>query len=890
MSPITELTELFKQNYVYELFYTHVSLIQPKGKYNFNRSTLEQFWRLYSSALLEAPLGVAEVSQTYMPVLADIDLKFTSMEYKSQFYEDAFPTYMIGVFQSVLKTLVADYKPEYGMCVLLEKKAYAVERGDELFYKNGFHIHFPYCFLNKVEQEVHLASRVKQYLLEEYKANPEFFPADPASIVDTAVYRNPWLLYGSQKREELDTYTISLIVDDQGNELTMEQAFLNYPLFDENEDRIQLKPETLEYYLPRILSILPHGREVQSMKTDLPIVLRALKRAPIQQQSERTEADIASQLDVAKSMLEMMSVERADDRNDWMTVGWALYNISEGDERGLDLWLSFSKKSPKFNEAQCIYEWNYMEKRDITLGTLRFFAMTDSPEQYEQYIFECNQKKVNCALCVTHYDIGMMLYTQYGDRYAFTGSCWYMFTDHHWESILDGIELRKKISTEIVEFYETIKQNMFMEQAKNSRDKVKTDAILDQIKFVEKIIANLKTTTFKNNVMKECQEIFYDAQFEKKLNSNAYVIGFKNGVYDLKSNAFRDGRPDDYISLQMAIPYVAYTETDDLVMDVHNFLEKVFPDRSVRKYFLDIMSELFVGYNHRKHVYFWTGSGDNGKSITQMFFERMFGRLSIKTPTSLITSKRPGSGNAHAELARAGQGVRAMFMEEPDPDEEIHTGLFKQLSGNDSFWARDLYEKGKDAVEIKPMFKMFVICNKLPKIKKGGDTATWNRIRVIPFESTFTKTPPATFEQQLREKHFPVDPNFSQKIPFLVEAFAWVLIQHRLKPRLGEDPPKVVAATNRYKMTNDYFHQFFVAMLVEDPDASIKSNELYIRYKDWISEHLPGSRAPASFEFEEYFTSKWGPLDESGRWFGWTYKRPVGGEGQFENPLLNDLL
>ena len=53
-------------------------------------------------------------------------------------------------------------------------------------------------------------------------------------------------------------------------------------------------------------------------------------------------------------------------------------------------------------------------------------------------------------------------------------------------------------------------------------------------------------------------------------------------------------------------------------------------------------------------------------------------------------------------------------------------------------------------------FKLACICNDKPKLP-NNDQAAWNRIRVFPFESTFTSNAPNTFEEQLRQKKFPKD-------------------------------------------------------------------------------------------------------------------------------------
>ncbi len=398
----------------------------------------------------------------------------------------------------------------------------------------------------------------------------------------------------------------------------------------------------------------------------------------------------------------------------------------------------------------------------------------------------------------------------------------------------------------------------------------------EKIKQLTKIIKELKNASFKDNVMKEAREVFYDKRFRDKLDNNPYLIAFKNGVFDLKEDVFRNGRPEDFISKSMPINYALFSETDEKVIDVHNFLEKVFPDTSVRAFFLDTSSEIFVGGNQRKIFQMWTGEGDNGKSVTQMFFENMLGNsLSIKIPTTLVCSKKPLSGSAWPELARAGGGVRAAWIEEIDESEEIYSGIVKHLTGNDSFVARDLFEKGKDMKEIKPMFKLFFICNKPVNFVGGGDTALWNRARVIPFESTFCRPSnpaPDSFEEQLRQKRFPMDSEFAAKIPGLVEAFAWVLLQHRRKPKLTVEPEKVRSATKAYRQRNDIYRQFIEERIKETPDASISLSDLYAQFKDWLKESIPGHKTPKKDDVKQYFIKSWGEMESGMKWKGYRIK------------------
>ena len=252
------------------------------------------------------------------------------------------------------------------------------------------------------------------------------------------------------------------------------------------------------------------------------------------------------------------------------------------------------------------------------------------------------------------------------------------------------------------------------------------------------MIVQLKTVTFYNGVMTACNIKFRNKHFIKNLANNPYLIGFQNGVYDLRENIFRKGEPSDYMYYQMPFHYKEFNNCDLEVYEINVFMEKMFPDKSLREYFMDISSEIFVGGNHNKKAFFWCGEGNNGKTIMQQLFQYMLGPYAITLGSELLTGKKGKSSDATPDLVRFKYGVRWLVMNEPSPDEVLNIGLLKQLSGNDTIYTRGLYKEGED---IQPMFKMAVISNK-PPIIPYNDQATWNRIRVIPFESTFCMDAP----------------------------------------------------------------------------------------------------------------------------------------------------
>jgi len=516
-----------------------------------------------------------------------------------------------------------------------------------------------------------------------------------------------------------------------------------------------------------------------------------------------------------------------------------------------------------------------MVKRNITLGTLRHLAKIDNPQEYKLFVLTRSDKYITESLEGGHNDIAKALYEEFGDEFrcaSVANRIWFQFIDHKWEQIENGIFLRKKISEDIVKRFAKAGIKLLQDSISANKDDQKQ--IHSKLKQINKMICNLKSATYKNNVMKECEEVFYDKKFLKMLDTNPYLFGFNNGVYDLKLNKFRRGIPDDYISRSAPIDYIDYNESDEKVSRVHSFLEKIFPDKSLREYFMNTSSDIFVGGNQEKIALFWTGEGDNGKSVTQLFFEKMLGNLAVKPSTTLITGKKPSSGSANPELARAGNGVRWMVLEEPGEDEHINIGTLKHLTGNDSYLARDLFQKGKETPEIHPMFKLVFICNNLPKLKYS-DKATWNRIRVIPFESTFCKPEissiPETIEEQFRQKRFPMDKKFHEQIPELLSAFAWVLLEHRKNITVRIEPEKVRQASEKYKRQNDVYSQFLEENIVEDNNVKniLSLADIYSSFKLWYRESIPNQSIPIRSDLENYLIKVWGNPERGKKWHGY---------------------
>lgn len=875
--------------------HTHTS-IKPPEKYLIEGPYIERFWQRYQDQCHDTRLCITEKPGDVMPVLCDVDIKLDVPTVEDgpdvpRLYTEEMVLSLIQVYRTVLFEIVQDLKEDDFICCVLEKNPYFVLKNDKVAKKNGFHLHFPKIFLQRCVQEQELIPRIIQEVKKLNISKTFVFE----KCIDTSYCKGGgWLLYGSSKSSDptepmYEPYELSFVIDYMMEKVNYKKALYTCNIYDSSQEKINFSLEEVDYYLPRIFSVSDFNRNeyIYELKEDLvPIQTSSLSRKQLQNNNRNFNNNMRQEacenLELVELLVDLLAPWRAEDRNEWIQVGWVLYNITDGTEGGKALWDKFSRTcSSKYDRQGVDYEWQRMKKTDVTLGSLKYMARTDNEKEYLQVISQFMDPYIEKTLELkgSHNDLAKALFQKYESVYVCASiqrKKWFEFHHHCWRELDEGINLRKKISEELVEKLLETKERVDRDykHANQIEDSTKAKMLKDRIKVILDLIQKLKSAQYKNNVMKEAEEVFYNEKFIDKLDANPYLIAFQNGVYDLKNHQFRDGQPQDYLSAKLPIHFrQEYTADHPDVRIVQDFFMKMFPDTGVRDFFLRMSSEVFVGGNHRKFFQIWTGDGDNGKSIMQGLFEKMLGPYAIKLPTSLITGKRTQSSQACPELARAGNGARLAMLQEPEQTDIINTGILKELSGNDTMFVRGLYKEGR---EMTPMFKLVLICNEPPKIP-NNDKATWNRVRVIPFESTFTDDAPESFEEQLRQKRFPKDKDFADRIPKMTEPFAWLLL-HTLKYhgiKSLKEPEKVHLATQSYKKKNDNYKQFMEEFILENPQGRVDLRILFATFKDWFKESMASMMGmPTKSEVKEYFSKVWGDPVDKIYWVGYEIRNP----------------
>ena len=856
---------------------THTALGEPKlniypGKYNIKDDDKESFLKLYTKWIFQwgESLHLTEAHDNdKSPVLIDLDFRYENDDSEERKYSNKDILFFINEYFSVLDkylNIPEDKKETF----ILEKSKPVVDSKNKEIMKDGVHIIMPYIVSNY--NVLHL---VRHEIINNSEVSDRFeslgFKNPIEDIVDKAVIqRNNWFMYGSTKPGK-EAYLVSSIIYCIDGEYKITKG----------------KKEYTNEQLVKILGI-NNNLDINNAQLNLPedeILSKYEKFFGTQKKKTvvKSEEDIkqtTESLDLIKQVVSILSPRRADSYEEWIKLGWCLHNIHNIDNSLLDAWVEFSMKSNKFVFGECEKRWEEMkDEGGLGIGTLYRWAKLDNLNEFNRIMSDDVENLIKASLSKCHYDIAKVIHKLYKHEFkCVSNKKWYQFKNHKWNFIGDGTEIKRKISEDIVAKFCAYagKCNQIIQQL---TDETQQETYIKRGKTAFEISSKLKDVPFKKNILECCSELFHQRDFADTLDSNVDLIGFKNGVYDLKAREFREGYPDDNIFFSTGINYKTFEENDPLIKQVKEFVSQVLVDRSplpldgpgetknpdrVRTYVLKVMASMLSGKTGEEKFHIWTGCGGNGKSKIIELFEMAFGDYCGKMPVTVLTRPRGNSGDASPELVK-NKGKRFVTLQEPDDNEKIHVGAMKELTGGDKIQARGLFQ---DPIEFKPQWKIVMTSNVLPEVS-ANDNGTWRRIRVTEYISRFVN--PNDIKPDKKKNVFPIDYDLSTKLKAWPEAFMYILINyyHDYIDNGNPEPYEVIKAAEDYKKQSDIFLQFITDNITESPTEKLSIDEIYNLFREWYKLSGHGGKLPLRKDLENNITQQYGkPI--KGKWKGIT--------------------
>jgi len=807
---------------------TNASLPPAPGRWCIHDDQYDTFLKLYSEAFEKGDsLFMTEIHRDIAPILIDLDFKFPidiGIDRKYSY--------------SLIETFIKHYNEILNICFETPNLlAFVFEKSKPVrqdgYIKDGLHIVYPY-----IVSEPSIQFHIRKLVLKKVEDSKLFDELKTLSsvndILDEAVIKNSgWFLYGSTKPNS-EYYKLSYILDESLKKVNL--SFTNFELI-------------------QLLSI--------RNKTEKTNVIVDLNEPEL----SNTVPDLCEtdHIEIAKVLTRMLSKERSDNYTSWIHVGYCLSSISY---TLLDTYIEFSKRSSKYKEGEPEIKWKSFKHKEgpkLTMGSLNLWAKVDSPNEYNKHKKMLTSKILNNNIDCTHFGTAKLMFVKYGSQFicaSLTKDIWWEFSNHRWNQIDKASELRSLISTEIADDYFDLVHELNKQALENP------DIAKEKVEIRKKVLKAISFTQnrgFKDQVIKECGDLFKRNNFENNLDSNLNLLGFENGVYDLQEMNFRDGYPDDMVTMTTGIEYSddIFDQNSSNTKEMWEFLEKVLPDKDVRIYVLKLLASFLCGKTGEQKFHIWTGSGSNGKSKLLDLVEYAFNDYSIKLPVTVLTHKRGSSSAANPEIAKT-MGKRFLTFQEPEKEDRIHVGYMKELSGGDTITARPLY---REPFEFKPQFHMILACNDLPNIP-SDDGGTWRRIRVVDFPSKFLDDP-----NPLNANEFKKDIDIPEKLKQWKKSFMGILISmYDLYKKQGlKEPESVMKFTRSYQRKSNVFLEFVDEKLesVEDKKETLTISSVYIVYKQWHQENF-SEKPPTRNTVKEQMEKIYGPQKTA--WKGLKFK------------------
>ena len=628
------------------------------GKYYIPEEKNTEFLEIYNRDILEAniPYHLVERHSEYGPVVIDLDVKYKSDTSKRGYTIEVLEQIM-QIYMKYLEKYISINDTNRKGYILEKKKPTFIEKDQE--YKDGVHIFFPDIITKPNIQELireKVINHINKTDLFDYIDNTN----DLNDIFDKSVIKsNGMFLYGSMKPDQKRPYKLTHIYQvypDKTEKLDIvlnpKEILFNISLRKKtsNASKMIMDDEDIE-------RLLPENKVKADIKCKKEVMMKQENKTEVVENKSTNIIQFIGDIDLATEninkikfsikLVDLLKIDRVEEYKSWYNLGICLHNISSNlpihknqidnwnkysnnktpGHLLLNKWIEISSKSSKYNNGECEKIWdkmNYMEG-GLTYYTLRYWAKEDNLYSYNKLCKNSVDVELPKVLSykkgnVPSYELARIVHLCYADEFVCSSikhKIWYKFDNHQWSKSDSGIHLRQLLSTQVRSLFIQYRQEYGRanQEAELNNDSIKAKIYLEQMKNCISISEKLSTTAYKASVMTELHDLFYNGEFDEKLDSNVNLISFNNGVYDLEHASFRPGLPEDYLSFSTGINYIPYNPENQIVLDIYTFLSQILPKPAVREYVITTLSSFLSGKTSDEKFHIWTGCHSKNSEI-----------------------------------------------------------------------------------------------------------------------------------------------------------------------------------------------------------------------------------------------------------------------------------
>lgn len=303
---------------------------------------------------------------------------------------------------------------------------------------------------------------------------------------------------------------------------------------------------------------------------------------------------------------------------------------------------------------------------------------------------------------------------------------------------------------------------------------------------------------------------------EEKQPSEANLIAFNNGVYDIMTGELKPFSTEIVITNKIPWDYDpdAYSELADSTLN-----KLSCGDAAIRALLEECIGYCFYRRNELGKAFILTGDKSNGKSTFLDCVKAILGEKNISALDLKELGDRFNTSMMFGKLANIGDDIGDDFLQ------GSQVSIFKKIVTGNRIKAE---RKGQDPFEFNPFIKLLFSANDIPRMKdKTG--AVLRRLVIIPFNATFGKSDP-DYDPFIKYKLIEKD-SIEYFIRLGVEGLKRVIINDEFTKST-----KVQNQLNEYEEENNPIIAFIadsgIDMIENEP-----TNEVYKRYQVFCADN-----------------------------------------------------
>lgn len=400
-------------------------------------------------------------------------------------------------------------------------------------------------------------------------------------------------------------------------------------------------------------------------------------------------------------------------------------------------------------------------------------------------------------------------------RYVPERKCWYCYNDGVWSpdtGNLRTMELCKSLADSLMLYSVSI------------ADEDKRGKFIDFFK-------KWQTRRTRETILKDAQSVHPISM--REFDSDPYIFNCRNGTLHLDTMEFTPHCPDDRLTKISEVVYDPTARCERFIA----FVDEVTNGNAEQAKFLQkALAYGLSGDTHFECLFFLYGATTrNGKGTLCESVLKVLGNYGCTARPETISVKQNSSSNTPSEDIARLAGVRFVNISEPGKGLMLNAAMVKSMTGNDTLNARFLHENSFD---FKPQFKLYINTNYLPNITDMTLFSS-GRVVIIPFERHFDESE----QDKSLKAEFAKPENQSAILNWLLEGYMLLRTEGMIPP------DSVKAATAAYEHDSDKVAQFAEDCLISDPNAEVRTSEVYSCFKIWCIDN--GHRVESMKTFKQ---------------------------------------